>query len=51
MNRKWLRAVLSALILSGLAAAGCSKGEPELKVDPAMANKPFPKAGGRQQVP
>jgi hypothetical protein len=47
MTLKVRRAFLSALILLGFVL-GCSKSEPEVKVDPALAGKPFPKTGGRQ---
>ena len=47
MTLKVKRAFLSVLLLLGFVL-GCSKGEPEAKVDPALAGKPFPKAGGRQ---
>jgi|GEM_PF-5612212 len=47
MTRKVQLAFLSVLLLLGFVL-GCDSGQPELKVDPALAKKPFPKTGGRQ---
>jgi hypothetical protein len=47
MTLKVKRPCLSVLLLFGFVV-GCSKSEPEVKVDPALAGKPFPKTGGRQ---
>ncbi|WP_422928977.1 hypothetical protein [Singulisphaera sp. PoT] len=41
------RAFLLVLFLLGFIH-GCGSGQPEVKVDPVLAKKPFPKAGGRQ---
>ncbi|SIO58407.1 hypothetical protein SAMN05444166_5668 [Singulisphaera sp. GP187] len=47
MTVKVKRSCLLVLLLLGFVL-GCSRSEPEVKVDPALAKKPFPKAGGRQ---
>ena len=41
MTLKVKRGFLLVLLLLGFVL-GCGKGEPELKMDPALANKPFP---------
>ncbi|WP_435008766.1 hypothetical protein P12x_000028 [Tundrisphaera lichenicola] len=47
MTLKVKRACLSVLLLL-VFVLGCGSGQAEVKVDPELAKKPFPKAGGRQ---
>ena len=46
MARKVRRSIVLILLLG--FAPGCGGGQPEVKLDPVQAGKPFPKAGERQ---
>ena len=49
MTVKVKRVYLSAMLLCAFAiGCGSNTGPTEIKPDPALAGKPFPKAGGRQ---